>query len=306
MNNDPNKKLILTGPFMKFIEPSALSDLGYLEPVANAFRSNIMNACSVALIPETMANTAAASQYFRNLLSAENIRQLKTSKPGEGLNEEQEAAALEIAQKRMREAILDEAVVKRLSDNAEAELAAHLNSPEFQTSAEELLRQVLVLCWNSLEILVSDVLQSVLNTKPSLVLRLTSSRDVKDFFTPQSLTDALEENGFDLSGCVGDVFVDRVRFDNLPRIKGVLCALLADEDVNASLKASSVFQLFQQRNLIVHKRGMVDRKYASKVSDQPTVGSLFTPEAPYIKECIGLVSSVGSGILLAANATLVE
>jgi hypothetical protein len=136
----------------------------------------------------------------------------------------------------MSEELSDEAIIERHADETLNNLDSHLKDAAFKTSAQELLRQVLVMTWSVFEILVNDTLRTLLNYKPSIIKTFADYRPYRDVLSARMLMDALEESEFNLSASIGDVFCDVVNLDSLEKIRDAIRIGLTNSTVDAALK----------------------------------------------------------------------
>jgi hypothetical protein len=176
----------------------------------------------------------------------------------------------------------------------------------FSSSIEELLREGLVLIWGAIEVLASDLFVGMLNIRPMLVRKLMEDDAARRLFAIKSLTlDVIEEREFDLSRCMGEVILKQHAVDNVPSMKAAYLALFpADQDLRNVLGATGLFVLNQNRNLIVHRRGIVDKEYRSRVKDAPPLGTRLLVLADDIQENLRIARDVGVAFLRAASNVL--
>lgn len=81
---------------------------------------------------------------------------------------------------------------------------------------------------------------------------------------------------------MGDILISNFDFSNIDLIKSIYDSLFNDPDLNKVLKSNSIWKLYQNRNLIVHKGGIVDQKYTTNTDTQLNVGEkLFVKPAEF-------------------------
>jgi hypothetical protein len=107
----------------------------------------------------------------------------------------------------------------------------------------------------------------------------------------------LEANGFNLTGKMGDVFCDVIRIDSLEKIRNIYSLALADTVVDTLLKSELLWRIFQQRNLIVHRRGLIDTSYLENTADSGTIGAHIVFNASYVEACLNIVRDAGVAII---------
>lgn len=86
---------------------------------------------------------------------------------------------------------------------------------EFADANAELNRQLTNLVWNSFEVLTADLIRSLLNSRPILVLKLSEKKEFGANFSSAALMAALQKENFDLSNKVGDFVANEVNLDSL-------------------------------------------------------------------------------------------
>jgi hypothetical protein len=204
----------------------------------------------------------------------------------------------------MGEEFAHPAKITRNSHHALHILAAHLDKEEFLLSTQELLRQVLVMCWGAFEILVNDTVRVLLNERPKLIKAFAEQKPYRDLLSNRVLFDALETKGFNLSSCMGDLFCAVVKLDALPKIQEAVRIGLNEPSVDILLRDDRLWKLGQQRHLIVHRRGLVDAHYLDNTSDRVPIGEHLKVGAKYVEESLFLVRDTGLSIYKAAERRL--
>jgi hypothetical protein len=113
-------------------------------------------------------------------------------------------------------------VVKGHANQALEVLNQHLRDEDFHVSAQELLRQVLVICWGAFEILVNDILRVLLNERPKMIKAFTNNRHYREMLSTRVLLEVLEAKEFNLSSTMGDLFCDVAKLDSLEKIRDAI------------------------------------------------------------------------------------
>ena len=88
----------------------------------------------------------------------------------------------------------------------------------------------------------------------------------QSFLSPLSV---LEDYDFDLSRRMGHVLCEFVRIDDIESIRTIFDVVLPTEDLRQLLLSDQLWKLYQRRNLIVHRRGLVDRAFVSQLLIEP-------------------------------------
>jgi hypothetical protein len=271
-----------------------------------AFEANLSSALQVANIPFQLTQVAVVEQRITQLTIAEKIRCRTKVEAGEIAEEDTDKVAGEIARDRLSGELKDDEMITRFANHTLLILDRHLQNDEFAESAQELLRQVLVICWGALEILVNDILRVLLNAKPQLMRTLTIHKPYRDVLSGQIMLAALEANQFNLSSAMGDLFAEAVKLDSLEKIRDAIRLCVTDPAVDAMLKDERLWRISQQRHLIVHRRGLVDARYIERTSDHAVIGDHLKLDAAYVEASLVLVRDTGCSIYGATQKRLLE
>jgi hypothetical protein len=269
-----------------------------------AFKANLSSALQVGSVPFQLAHSGVIRQRFNQLMMAERIRSLKTVKAGEPVGEQAAKAAVEDAKRAMRNELADSDVVKRHANDALEVLNQHLRDQDFGASAQELLRQVLVICWGAFEILVNDTMRVLLNERPNIIRAFTDNKTYRDLLSTRVLLEALEAKSFNLSSAMGDLFCDVVKLDSLEKIREASRIALCQSSIDIILKDERLWRISQQRHLIVHRRGLVDARYIERTSDRAMIGEQLKVGAKYTESSLAVVRDAGCAPYAAAQQRL--
>ena len=212
--------------------------------------------------------------------------------------EEREPAALSNAKAKLQQflagegqSVIRDEVIERL---------AHLSSEvDSLATARELTRQGVVLLWSAFEVLSRDLFILLLNGHPSWTDRLLAQPGTKKRFTVEKLDwQTLSAFSFDLSSSVGTLLAQRADLDDIQTIRETFGALFpAAPEVNQSLADERLWFLFQKRNLIVHRRGIVDQHYREKTGDTLAIGTQLVVSPSEIENLLAAVLAAGKTII---------
>jgi hypothetical protein len=269
-----------------------------------AFKANLTSAVLVGSIPFMLAHGSTIEDRFHSLSTGERIRGLKLVSAGEELTSEIIKAADDSARTKLNAELTDPETIKILARCTLNFLAGHLKDSEFRASAQELMRQVLVICWGAFEVLANDTLRVLINERPKIIRAFVEVKPYRDFLSNRALLDALEANRFDLSSTMGDLFCEAVRLDSLEKIREVFGLALAAPHVDIALRNDRLWKISQQRHLIVHRRGLVDARYLERTSDRLSIGNPILLDADYIDASITAVRNIGCELYQASLARL--
>lgn len=262
-----------------------------INPVVDSFKRNLMAAVNIGTIPFFSVHAAAMSSRYQTIITSERIRSLKTDYG--------EQSYITTAKSRMKEELSNPDTHRRIGLESLDRLSALLtSSEEFANTADELLRQVLVMSWCAFEVLASDLIAALTTHLPALALPILRSKKV------QISPDMLERYGFDLSLSMGKILSEAMKMDSLGAIRNIYAITLSSDKLNIGLADNSLWLIFQRRNLIVHRRGIVDLHYLSKTSDTLAVGEAITIQSDDAEAALETVREVGLTMIQEATGFL--
>ena len=172
----------------------------------------------------------------------------------------------------------------------------------------ELLRQGTVLTWSALEVLAQDLFVAVLNARPALTVSLIKAETARRYFSFRELSiEVLAEVGFNVSDKMGEMFARERSIDNVAGMKAAFLSIAPDcPRLRDALAERELWTLNQRRNLIVHRRGLVDAVYIANTGDVTPVGSQLRISPTDLERYIVLVSNTGIELLAACTSLLDE
>jgi hypothetical protein len=268
------------------------------QPIAEAFRSNLTSVSSTVSMPFALASAGVHQQHFQRIHIAERIRTLRPGESGSEGDRQLDDKAYRIASERMQEfrsSSRGEQVIIRDICHFLIESLGH----GLEAAAQELLHQGVVLLWSALEVLSRDTFEVHLNDDPNLAQRLVSDPTTRKRFEADRFPlETLIEHGFDLTGKVGSVLVAKQDFSDLVTIKAVFKVLFpASVDLARALAEPGLWLLGQQRHLIVHRRGVVDRAYLDNTGETVSKGSRLVVTPSDFERSLTLVTQTGERLL---------
>ena len=178
--------------------------------------------------------------------------------------------------------------------------------PTVAAAAEELLRQGVVLVWSAFEVLAQDVFEAVVNARPDLGKSLLDSPEGRRLFQVKAIDlDTLAKFSFDLSGRMGSVLSEFRDMSDLAAIKSVVNGLFPGRpSLSQILGSKQLWYLSQQRHLIVHNRGVVDRRYVERTGTTLGEGTQLRVQPSDLEEYVGVVRDAAAEVLTAARDVL--
>lgn len=240
-----------------------------LRQIALAFFDSLHGVIRTLGIPFHYTYSQVHSLHWQRFLMAERIRARGIENEAE-----REPAALKIAKERFAEYLQGEGR-EVVADDVLARLKALQDEPESMAAARELTRQGVVLVWSAVEVLARDSFVYLLNRRPILAEQLLEEQANRKRFSVDRIDwQTLAAYGYDLSKNLGTLLISKADLTSVPAIRDAYGALfpLATE-LGRKLSDRRLWDLCQKRNLIVHRRGIVDQQYLANTSDNISVGA---------------------------------
>jgi hypothetical protein len=274
-----------------------------IEPAVTVFCRSLVGNMSVASIPYTMVNQHVMGSHSQRIRTAERVRALKNTEMTE---EERERVAQEKHDIRFDAFINSSEGQSAIVGDIVNELKQLLEASELSAPFQELLLETIVMIWGTFESFISDSIRSVLNEHPTFAGVLLQSPEVRKLSSIKHVPiEELASRGFDMSRLMGDYVVDELRFDSLPVMRAALSALFPSAiALHAAFRNPEFWLLWQRRNLIAHKRGIVDESYLSKTGDTVEIGTRLQATGEYIEQIAGLLKDTVALYIAATRAGL--
>lgn len=269
-----------------------------------AFRTNLSSAFRVGSIPFQLTQNAVLNQRYNQLLIAARIRGRASVIEGSLPPNEEDEAISKAAHTSMAGELADPEMIDHHAKATLTTLRGHLQNPEFRATAQELLRQVLVITWGAFENLVSDTIRVLMNERPTIILKFMETKSYRDLFSSRRIMEVLETNNFNLSSCIGDFFCETANLDSLEKISEALHISITQPSLDVMLKDERLWRISQQRHLIVHRRGLIDARYLERTSDHGVIGEQLILDANYVEASLSFIRDVGCALLEAAQQRL--
>jgi hypothetical protein len=258
--------------------------------ITSSFEQNLRSLTSSASLPFTMAAASVSTRYQIH----DSIIELKYT---DGADPSFDAKVVHRVKQRLDSQEGKVELARRVFD--ELESARHDES--FRMACAELLLQSVVLTWSTFEVLVSDVFVLLLNRNPKFATELMRDDRTKKWFQPKELVTMLPDYSYDLSNRMGEILIGWHRLDDIRAMRSVFGVLFpAGSVLQKGLQEKALWLLNQRRNLIVHRRAVVDRAYAENSGDTVALGTRLAIEPDYLESSVDLVRDVGMEVLRAA------
>ncbi len=258
-----------------------------LLPIAEAFRANLRAAQLTASVPFELVNAGVQKRRFMQISIAERIRQKFI--PEEATDEHQ----------KFREFAESDEGGTQIADEIFGEINALLSDQEMGPAVAELMRQCPVLVWSAFEVLANDLFSIVINLHPEISVKLINDERTKKRFQLKALSvDELAKYGFDLTNKMGDMLRSLHPLDSIDIMRDAFDVIdPGNKELSKHLFSTDLWRLYQRRNLIVHRRGIVDQSYIDRTGDGVGKGSLLNISRTDLSTYLVLTRDTGLEIL---------
>jgi hypothetical protein len=257
---------------------------------AEAFCTSVRSVVSMAGIPYIFALTASQGRRYQLLLCAAELEASLSSSGSDATSSDD--AARNDAQKRMQELVGSSEGRAVLNHDACGLLIDLGRTSQIADAAAQLLLQTTVLTWGAFEVLSREIFRIYLNCMPTACGKLLADPDIRKRFDLSRISvEKLADFDFNLSGKLGDLLVEQNDLSDLPGVKAALFALFPEDSrLRHVLSERILWILFQRRNLIVHRRGIIDARYVGASGEELPLGSQLRVRPADIKSYLGLVA----------------
>jgi hypothetical protein len=298
--NDPSAPMFCLGLLPEHSELLARihAQDGLYQPEARVLSSSLNSAITVASMPFTMAKGEVDSLRFQSLRASERIRTLKLDNV---TDDERENIALNKARERMRAEIVDADASRLLAQNVVFRLNDLFSN--LADGVEQLNSETLVMLWGAFEVFATDIIRKRLNLRPDEAVRLANEEPTKKRINLRNIPlGLLADFGFDLRERMGELILENANLASLEAIKDVLGALFpTDDSLRQAVGAIEMRRLWKRRNLVAHRRGVVDRAYQAAEVDDVRLGDRLIVGRAEIEAALDAVLKASHVILVALN-----
>ena len=171
-------------------------------------------------------------------------------------------------------------------------------------AAGELLLQGVVLAWGAFEVLARDCFVHFLNAKPDAVQRLLIDPSAKKRLDLGKVPlETLAAHGFDLSAKMGSLLAEQQDLSDIRSVKAVYGALFPNSPaLRDALNSASLRLLSLRRNLVVHRRGIIDDTYRRGADEGAALGSRLVVSPQTLERHLSACLAAGRELLLMVSA----
>jgi hypothetical protein len=284
--------------FFSGLQNAITSSPSAFRNTAEALKKNVEAVIWTASMPFHLIQNAVNQRRFDRIFAAEKIRNLAV--PYEKKRTLSDEEVLTLAGEKFKQESESVEGCGTSIDHIFAELEHMLQAPETSTGAREILRQSEVLVWGALEVFANDFFVVLLNTTPSLTGPLLKDERTKKRFQLKDSLSILEDFQFDMSQHMGDMLVGLHKLDDVETIRAIFDVLFPEHaPLRELLQREELWKLFQRRNLILHRRGVVDSRYLKNTGDNLQLESELTVTPDQLEVDLGLVRDISIQFLQA-------
>lgn len=270
-------------------------------PVMESFRKNVHALLLATYLPFKMSLVAVERQRYSHILAAERIRMLKPIHK-DLPEEEKERRAAQTANENFAVEMASEDGKNSCFVHAFFHFEELTQDPGIAVALRELMRQGIVLTWSAMEVLSNDLFCSLVNEKPALSEVLFQDERTKKRFQVRDTLGILASYNYNLSEHMGDALNQHCKLDDVETLRCVFDTLFPDDrDLHSKLADEGLWKLFQRRNLIVHRRGIVDQLYLDNTGESLALGSELPITAADVDKAMAVVISAGLELLSAVG-----
>ncbi|MGC3967031.1 MAG: hypothetical protein QM775_06560 [Pirellulales bacterium] len=211
------------------------------------------------------------------------------------------------------------------------DMALATNTYQVDDGVKSLLSSLVLTTWTAFETLAGDLWTAALNVHPQGLSSLTGTfkawRQIdkppasvqtekagdKDNVGKQISLGVLQKYKFNLSANMGDVLRDKQEFTTLAKIREAYANAFSDDydRVREVLLDQSLDHLSSLRNVLVHKGGIADIEFKSKIAGceyfkSISVGDEVLLDGKIVAEMISAVSIQASNLVLAVDQWIIR
>lgn len=268
---------------------SAVKSCAEVLPLAENFVAQLWSASNLCALPYYVGASSILSHRGKML----GLRHTVRARVEQVTNPETKREAVRVAEGSISQAWPSEDAIKD---------EAVLIAGGVHEAISELMRAALVLTWSAFEVLATDLFAALLNAQPQLIMSLNRDEPARRLFGVKAISiEELGSYGFDVSCRLGDLLVERRSLGGIEVVKAAFFALCANTSLRAALGRRELVVLNQQRNLIAHRRGIVDERFARLTSGSHRIGDQLSITGEDVQAAVLVVRDAGAELLEAAK-----
>ncbi|MFZ2406528.1 MAG: hypothetical protein WAW41_15450 [Methylobacter sp.] len=264
-----------------------------LRTISTSFIENLHGVIRTLSIPFQYTHSQVSSLHWQRIHMAERIR--AGGIPNEN---EREPTALASAREKFY-AYLQGEGNEKVADDVLDRLLWLKNDTESLAAARELTRQGIVLTWSAIEVLARDAFVYLLDSKPAYAgLLLADPANRKRFSTERVEWQTLATYDYDLSSSLGSYLISKADLKSVLAIRSTYGALFPTaSELQKLLNNRHLWNLSHKRNLIVHKRGIVDQQYLDATGDKLAIGDILWVAPREVEDLLETTLKIGTEVV---------
>lgn len=261
--------------------------------IAESFIENLHGVNRTLSIPYQYTLAHVSNLHRQRIHAAERIRALAIE------NESERDSVAFAKAKEKFESFSQGEGRQKLVEDVLSQLLQLRHDPGSLSAARELTRQGIVLSWSAIEVLSRDAFVYLLNSKPNYTeILFADSNNRKRFSSERIEWQALAAYGYDLSENMGRYLISKADMKSASAIRDVYSALFpAAIELQTALGDRRLWNLNQKRNLIVHKRGVVDQQFIDATGEIIAVGETLAVEPDEVEATLEIILEIGTQII---------
>lgn len=243
---------------------------------------NLRSTIIASTVPFLLIRQSVYNERLQTLISAERIRSINAHDvlkfgPSHKISEDNEKAVINNAIAQISEELIDPDKIRWFSGRILNQLSQFLSNGDTSSACQELILQGTVGVWTAFETFAKNFAKAYVNKNPNEGVKLLSSDLSKSYFGGGKASipaEILSNHDFNLQDSFGDAIFSYGRIDSLSAIEATLKVLFPENhEIGKKVKSRNLYRLSQDRNLIVHNRGVIDRAYNEKIDKHSIIGN---------------------------------
>jgi hypothetical protein len=297
------------------VRPLAATQTVALEPIRNAFETNLNRVHSFIVFAPAIVNTTKVLSEIRAAAIFDNGAEFAAGKISEAqVNSIIERRVQEHADKRVRTLT---AGGQSARDLLQRELAFGFEAmnqflkDELAVAAHAWLSAQITGVWTAIGSMAEELWVAAVNCHPRILAELRGAKRGSGEDKKVDLY-LLQMHGYDLSSKMGEVLRRRYSFDKLAEIRQAYTDGFSDDadDIKDTLGDKSLDALALTRHVIVHNAGIIDADFLKRKNDLPpaiigNVGDPLPLDGDITGTLIGPVMQLGWNLLTLVDQWLV-
>jgi hypothetical protein len=257
---------------------SIIKEGNILEEEATTFKQNIVSICYSASIPYTLASNTAFSRARDKVGVRESIL-------GANLSHEE---IMIIVNRKFIESLDNQETSNEILNDLALQLIGLAIKDEL--SVKELLNQNYIQLWSAFEVFIRDYIEKILNEFPDSCKSIIESDILKRRVDLRKIPfDYISENSFNLSNKMGTLITSSYDCSDLLITKEIIKSIKKSEEINSILDHKNLWNFFQNRHLLIHKKGIVDKGFIEKTGSTKNIGEKVSITPKELKNTMDLV-----------------